>query len=93
MLKAPEKAPALEPLLEGILVVPESAPYVVGRLRSCLIDDKDAPVLAAAIGFRCDLLVTGDRRHFGHLYGQDAGGVKVVTPSEAFDLLGGPKGT
>lgn len=30
-----------------------------------VLPEKDRPVLAAAIDHRCDILVTGDRTHFG----------------------------
>lgn len=41
---------------------------------------KDRPVLAAAMGLRCDVLVTGDRKHFGSAYGQQIGGVTIHSP-------------
>ena len=49
---------------------------------------KDAPVLAVAVAVlaRADLLVTGDRRHFGALYGRTLRGVRVVTPPDAIAL-------
>jgi predicted nucleic acid-binding protein len=48
---------------------------------------KDAPILAAAIDARCDWLVTGDRRDFGHLFGSNQRSVLVVSPSEALRRL------
>jgi len=36
------------------------------------------PILAAAMTQRADLLVTGDRRDFGHLYGSSPGEVQVI---------------
>ena len=47
----------------------------------------DAPVLAAAVVGRADLLVTGDRTHFGHLFGRVVGGVRVVSLLEALALV------
>jgi predicted nucleic acid-binding protein len=44
---------------------------------------KDAPILAAAVTAKADLLVTGDQRHFGKLFGKTLHGVTVVTPAEA----------
>lgn len=41
---------------------------------------KDRPILATAMRERCDRLVTGDKRHFGHLFGKTVEGVRVVTP-------------
>lgn len=45
------------------------------------LPEKDRPVLAAAIQRRCDVLVTGDKRHFGVLYGQNIGGVIIHSPA------------
>jgi predicted nucleic acid-binding protein len=39
---------------------------------------KDAPILAAAVLARADLLVMGDRRHFGPLFGRTLQGVRVL---------------
>ena len=44
------------------------------------IDDKDKPVLATAISLRCDSLITGDRTHFGHLFGTAVRGVTIYSP-------------
>jgi hypothetical protein len=41
---------------------------------------KDRPVLAAAIRLGCDALVTGDRTHFGPLYGRTIHGVRIHSP-------------
>jgi len=43
------------------------------------LDAKDRPILCAAIRAGCDLLVTGDRKHFGHLYGHSVEGVTIVS--------------
>lgn len=42
--------------------------------------DKDAPVLAAAIRQKATHLLTGDKRHFAHLYGQTVEGVLILKP-------------
>lgn len=41
--------------------------------------EKDRPILCMAIDTRCEALVTGDKRHFGHLFGHVIEGVRVVT--------------
>lgn len=41
---------------------------------------KDQPVLGAAIAARADRLVTGDRTHFGALFGKAFHGVRVLCP-------------
>lgn len=86
-VKAPDRLALLEPLLEHTALVGEPPPALVRRLESLPLDGKDAPVLAAAVAAGSDLLVTGDRRHFGHLYGLEVSGVRVLAPAEAVDLL------
>ena len=51
--------------------------------------EKDRPVLAAAIRLRCDVLVTGDRAHFGPGYGQSFHGVAVHSPRSLAERLVG----
>ena len=48
---------------------------------------KDAPILAAAIHAQADLLVTGDSRDFGHLFGRTLRGTRIITPAAALDLI------
>jgi len=40
--------------------------------------EKDRPILASAILEKCDYLLTGDKRDFGHLYNQTVSGVTIV---------------
>lgn len=47
------------------------------------VDDKDKPVLAAAITLDCRALITGDRTHFGHLFGKAVRGVTIYSPTLA----------
>ncbi len=48
---------------------------------------KDAPVLAAAIRLRCEALVTGDRTHFGPLFGRSISGVTIYSPRMLAEAL------
>ena len=52
------------------------------------LPDKDLPILAAAVGAKCDYLVTGDITHFGHLIGGQIQGVRVLTVSMLLARLG-----
>jgi len=52
------------------------------------LPEKDRPVLAGAIQAEAGHLVTGDKRHFGPLYGKIVSGVRVTAPSELLALLG-----
>lgn len=49
------------------------------------IDSKDRPILLAAIRGKADYLLTGDGRHFGHLYGKLVEGVMVLRPAQYFE--------
>ena len=49
--------------------------------------DKDAPILAAAITVRADMLATGDRRHFRALYGTAVQGVLILPPADALSRV------
>ena len=51
------------------------------------LPEKDRPVLAGAIQAHADYLVTGDKRHFGPLYGKSVRGVRITAPSELLALL------
>ena len=53
----------------------------------CELDEKDIPLLCAAIRARADFFVTGDRRNFGHLFEQRVHGVMVITPLRLAELL------
>ena len=51
---------------------------------------KDAPILIAAVRSRCTILITGDRRHFGALYGMVINGVRVLPPADVVSSLRTP---
>ena len=48
---------------------------------------KDQPVLLAAIALRCDMLVTGDKSHFGPGYGKTFDGVTICSPAQLAQKL------
>jgi len=78
-LKAPGSLPVLDRLLDRIHVAQVTAnPAESDVVRS--LPEKDRPVLAAAMQLDCEALVTGDRKHFGALYGKTLGGVKIHSP-------------
>ena len=64
---------------------PQSAPSP----STSWLPDKDQPILAAAIRLQCDVLVTGDRTHFGAGYGQTFDGVTVHSPRSLAERLFG----
>lgn len=52
-----------------------------------MLPEKDRPVLAGAIEAKANHLVSGDKKHFGPLYGQKICGVRITAPSELLDVL------
>lgn len=52
-----------------------------------LLPEKDLPVLVSAIEADCDALVTGDKKHFGEVYGRVFQGVRIVSPAMLFEML------
>jgi hypothetical protein len=43
--------------------------------------EKDKPILLGAVHSRATHLLSGDKQHFGHLFGQEVSGVLVLTPA------------
>ena len=59
-----------------------------GHLRKDIeLVEKDRPILASAITGKCGYLITGDRKDFGHLFGQTIEGVLVLPPSDLAEKL------
>lgn len=78
------KFPGAIPFLETLIDALEAYPGVNANLEKNLalsLPEKDRPVLAASIHHRCEILLTGDRTHFGPLYGCSIQGVEVHSPS------------
>lgn len=86
-VKAEDRLDRLEELLELVTVGPEAPPNVVAWAAGRGLPANDAPVLAAAAVARAELLVTGDRTHFGHLFEKECGGIVVVTVAAALGRL------
>jgi len=77
------KFPASASYLDELLVRVELIP-IPGRPADQAtygLPEKDRPIMAAAIAGRCDVLVTGDKTHFGALYGARMEGVEVLSPA------------
>ena len=81
LARYPSALPALDALTPTIKIFPlRGGDQGAGSLP---IDDKDKPVLAAAITLHCHALITGDRTHFGHLFGTAVQGVTIYSPTLA----------
>jgi len=87
MVKSVDRMGEFGRLFEFLEIVPEAPPRLVTWAAGHGLPACDAPVLAAAVVSRADFLVTGDRTHFGHLYGLVVGGVRVISLREALGML------
>jgi predicted nucleic acid-binding protein len=79
----PEGVPRLKQLLESVSTV--AAPQGLKLAENIRLDPKDQPILLAAIHGKAEYLLTGDGRHFGHLYGKRIEGVLVLRPAQHFE--------
>lgn len=77
----PSNLSVLDSLLEHMEIVAGASPIkqIPGHI---VLADKDAPILTAAITATCTHLLTGDKQHFGLLFGKVVEGVTILTPAE-----------
>jgi len=73
----------LADVLARVEQVAEAPGALVQWAREQGLQLKDAPILAAAAHAGADVLVTGDARDFGALYGHTLRGVQVLAPARA----------
>jgi uncharacterized protein len=78
----PEAVTRLERLCKAISMV--KVPQGLKLPANVQVGDKDQPILLAAIHGRADYLLTGDARHFAHLYGRRIATVLVLRPAQYF---------
>lgn len=83
--KNPARIAALDVVLQDIAVarVPADRSFEA----TLPLPEKDRPVLASAIFQACQALVTGDRTHFGPLYGKTIRGVAIHSPRSIAETL------
>ena len=86
-LRYPALVGELLQLIVILEIVREGRREQVAWAMSLGVPEKDGPILAAAADARADCLVTGDKRHFGHLYGRKLGRLTVKSPAEALKSL------
>lgn len=84
--KAPAGVARLAALLPRLHLAPIRTDNP-GLEASLPLPAKDQPVLAAAVRHRCHALVTGDRTHFGPLYGRTLHGVAIHSPRSIAEAL------
>lgn len=73
--KRPDAADRLSRLLERV----EASSATTALSDTHGLPDKDVPIFASAIAAQCDVLVTGDKQHFGSMAGIEIEGVKIIT--------------
>lgn len=88
-MKKPDRLKALEGLIQQIALTAEPTAERIADATKHRLSPKDAPILAAAIVAKVDALITGDRTHFGHLYGTEIEGVTVLTVATVLEKLVG----
>lgn len=84
-LDSDEQRSRLQSLVARIELV-EAPPLAVLPVGVELVA-KDTPILLAAIEAGATHLLTGDRRHFGHLYGKSVSGAKILMPAKYLQSL------
>jgi hypothetical protein len=86
LVRYPESISYYDALLKRIALSPLGSQTQTISVLSAL-PEKDRPVLAGAIGARCSILMTGDSRHFGHLYGKTIQGVRILSPRDTLEQV------
>jgi uncharacterized protein len=81
------KTADLEQLIAHVAICLEASAEEMRWARSTGLPAKDAPILAAALQAKADILVTGDRADFGRLYGRKLRGLEVLPPRTALERI------
>jgi len=86
-LKRPDRMAAYERLAAKLALAPAPSNEHLAIAQAAGLPPKDAPILAAAPAAKAGLLVTGDRTHFGHLFGRSIGHLLVQRPKDALSAI------
>jgi len=84
--KFPSALADLDQLLAGI----ETSEKVSGPLAPQFLPDlveKDRPVVSAALQHHCDILLTGDKTHFGAFYKKTVGRLQIHSSASLAQLI------
>jgi predicted nucleic acid-binding protein len=60
---------------------------VLPEISGVVLPIKDIPVLAGAVQAEADFLVSGDKKHFGPLFGSTVCGVRIIAPTELLTVI------
>jgi len=77
-----EQLERLQALVRRLSIVPESDLELPTNVK---IQEKDQPILQAAIASKASHLITGDRRDFGRYFGKQVAGIWVMRPRQYLD--------
>ncbi len=83
----PQAVERFENVLSVVQPVQEATPLLFQWARQQGLPEKDAPILAAAVQAHANVLVTGDKTHFGHLFGKTLRSVKILSLKDTLSLL------
>ncbi len=82
-LSTPEQRAGLDELLATVRISDRLAdPAAHPETMASGLPENDLPILRAAVAAGCTHLVTGDRQHFGHLFGRRVAGLRVLRPAD-----------
>ena len=91
--KHPLRSVDLESLVARLVVCIEPSATNVSWAAAQPLPAKDAPILAAAVQAEADILATGDKTDFGHLFGRTLRGTEILAPVAAIErILAGGNG-
>lgn len=85
--KRAQRIPEFARFAAILTICPEPSKEYIEWAMAQGLGPKDAPILAAAAQAKADLLVTGDRTDFGHLYRRTLREVEVLAPADALDRV------
>ena len=88
-VKSPKRVANFKKILKTVHRVSDASPNLVAKAGCFGLPENDAPILAAAVAAEADMLVTGHRKRFGHLYGTVVGRVRIVNLVEALETVVG----
>jgi predicted nucleic acid-binding protein len=88
-LRQVEQIERLRVLMRSVQITPSEKTLDIPE--ALILPEKDRPVLIGAILAKADLLVSGDKKHFGPLYGSVIRGVRITAPSELLAILRFPR--
>jgi predicted nucleic acid-binding protein len=80
-LQTSQQKKDLENLAKKMTIL-ETYPDTHSALNKIQLHEKDVPILLGAIAAKATHLLTGDKMHFGKLYGKSIEGVLILPPAE-----------